>query len=211
MCWTARASLGQCLTASPQTRRILAWIRADTKAPEKYNLSGLACVATAALIDWSFTTTLPVRITADTAIDSLTHAIEAYVSRKAFPYTDGFALQAMPLIAKNVRRAYADPEDGAAVTEFSITHAAPRYATCARVMGVAEDTDTDDTACAKLVEALSQLNADLEVPTLSQLGHEASPQMLALMANQALTSGSPQNNPRIPTEAEIVKLYTQIW
>jgi len=165
----------------------------------------------------------------------------------------------MPLIAKNVRRAYADPEDGAsrealmlaaslagmafsnasvalvhgmsrpvgahfhvahglsnamllpAVTEFSITHAAPRYATCARVMGVAEDTDTDDTACAKLVEALSQLNADLEVPTLSQLGHEASPQMLALMANQALTSGSPQNNPRIPTEAEIVKLYTQIW
>lgn len=243
-------------TGSEMTR----WcVITDTKAPEKYNLSGLACVATAALIDWSFTTTLPVRITADTAIDSLTHAIEAYVSRKAFPYTDGFALQAMPLIAKNVRRAYADPEDGAsrealmlaaslagmafsnasvalvhgmsrpvgahfhvahglsnamllpAVTEFSITHAAPRYATCARVMGVAEDTDTDDTACAKLVEALSQLNADLEVPTLSQLGHEASPQMLALMANQALTSGSPQNNPRIPTEAEIVKLYTQIW
>jgi len=60
-------------TGSEMTR----WcVITDTKAPEKYNLSGLACVATAALIDWSFTTTLPVRITADTAIDSLTHAIE---------------------------------------------------------------------------------------------------------------------------------------
>ena len=71
----------------------------DTKSPEKYNLSGLACVATAALIDWTFTTTKPARITADTAVDSLTHAIEAYVSRKAFAYTDAFALSAMPLIS----------------------------------------------------------------------------------------------------------------
>ena len=77
----------------------------DTEKTEKYNLSGLACVATAALIDWTFTTTKPWRITADTAVDSLTHAIEAYVSRRAFPYTDAFALSAMPLIANHVRRA----------------------------------------------------------------------------------------------------------
>ncbi len=86
----------------------------DTKSPEKYNLSGLACVATAALIDWTFTVTKPARITADTAVDSLTHAIEAYVSRKSFPYTDAFALSAMPLITDHVRRAYNDPSDAEA-------------------------------------------------------------------------------------------------
>ena len=83
----------------------------DTKNTEKYNLSGLACVATAALIDWTFTTTKPWRITADTAVDSLTHAIEAYVSIKAFDYTDAFALAAMPAIVENVRIACKEPEN----------------------------------------------------------------------------------------------------
>ena len=86
----------------------------DTKAPEKYNLSGLACVATVALIDWTFTVTKPPRTTADTAVDSLTHAIEAYVSRKAFPYTDAFALAAMPAIAKHVRIAFSQPDNAPA-------------------------------------------------------------------------------------------------
>ena len=83
----------------------------DTENTEKYNLSGLACVATAALIDWTFTTTKPWRITADTAVDSLTHAIEAYVSIKAFDYTDAFALAAMPAIVENVRIACKEPEN----------------------------------------------------------------------------------------------------
>ncbi len=231
----------------------------DTKSPEKYNLSGLGCVATAALIDWSFTTTLPARITADTAVDSLTHAIEAYVSRRAFAYTDTFALSAMPLIFKNVRRAYADPEDGPArealmlaasqagmafsnasvalvhgmsrpigahfhvahglsnamllptVTEFSVDASPKRYADCARVMEIVSDQDSDQLACGKLVEALQRLNEDLAVPTPSSLGHAANEEMLQLMAEQALASGSPQNNPRVPTGAEIVSLYKQMW
>ena len=49
-------------TGSEMTR----WcVITDTQSPEKYNLSGLACVATAALIDWTFTLTKPARITAD--------------------------------------------------------------------------------------------------------------------------------------------------
>lgn len=231
----------------------------DTAQPEKYNLSGLACVATAALIDWTFSVTKPPRITADTAVDSLTHAIEAYVSRRAFPYTDAFALSAMPLIADHVRRAYADPSDAEArealmlaaaqagmafsnasvalvhgmsrpigahfhvahglsnamllpaVTEFSITAAPSRYATCARVMGFADDTDSDAVACGHLVAGLQRLNSDLEVPTPSALGHRAEEDMLTVMAQQALASGSPANNPRVPTEAEIVGLYKEIW
>lgn len=231
----------------------------DTKSPEKYNLSGLACVATAALIDWTFTTTKPARITADTAVDSLTHAIEAYVSRKAFAYTDAFALSAMPLISAHVRKACADPENGPArealmlaasqagmafsnasvalvhgmsrpigahfhvahglsnamllpaVTAFSIEDAPKRYATCARVMGMAQDQDSDVLAAGKLVDGLRRLNDDLSVPRPSVLGYVADDAMLALMAEQALASGSPQNNPRVPSAHEIAALYRTIW
>lgn len=231
----------------------------DTESPEKYNLSGLACVATAALIDWTFSLTKPARITADTAVDSLTHAIEAYVSRRAFPYTDAFALSAMPLIADHVRRAYDDPSDGPArealmlaaaqagmafsnasvalvhgmsrpigahfhvahglsnamllptVTAFSVDAAPARYATCARVMGWAADADSDATASARLIEGLRQLNDDLAVPSPADLGHHAGDEMLDLMAAQALASGSPANNPRVPTADDIVHLYKEMW
>ena len=231
----------------------------DTESPEKYNLSGLACVATAALIDWTFSLTKPARITADTAVDSLTHAIEAYVSRRAFPYTDAFALSAMPLIMDHVRRAYKDPSDGQArealmlaaaqagmafsnasvalvhgmsrpigahfhvahglsnamllptVTAFSVSAAPARYATCARVMGLAGDRDTDAAACEKLIAGLRELNVDLAVPSPTDLGHQADDKMLALMAQQALSSGSPNNNPRVPEAAEIVDLYKEMW
>ena len=231
----------------------------DTEKTEKYNLSGLACVATAALIDWTFTTTKPWRITADTAIDSLTHAIEAYVSRKAFAYTDGFALAAMPAIVRHVRAACHEPENRAAraalmlaasqagmafsnasvalvhgmsrpigahfhvahglsnamllpaVTAFSTSASEARYATCARVMGLAEDSDTDASACKKLVYALLMLNDDLKVPRPSELGHVAEPGIFELMAAQALASGSPQNNPRVPEAEDIVQLYRKAW
>lgn len=231
----------------------------DTQSPQKYNLSGLACVATAALIDWTLTTTKPARITADTAVDSLTHAIEAYVSRKAFAYTDAFALSAMPLIAANVRTACADPENGAArealmlaasqagmafsnasvalvhgmsrpigahfhvahglsnamllpaVTRFSIDAAPARYATCARVMGMATEAESDALAGARLVAGLERLNDDLSVPRPGALGHVADAAMLDLMATQALASGSPQNNPRVPHKEEIITLYRNIW
>ena len=81
----------------------------DTKFSVKYNLSGLAFLAAAAIIDWTFTTTKPDRLTADTAIDSLTHAIESFVSKKSSPFSDALALNAMPLIAKNIRLAFNDP------------------------------------------------------------------------------------------------------
>jgi hypothetical protein len=34
---------------------------------------------------------------------------------------------------------------------------------------------------------------------------------MALMAGQALASGSPANNPRVPTVAEIIGLYREVW
>ncbi len=34
---------------------------------------------------------------------------------------------------------------------------------------------------------------------------------MELMAEQALASGSPANNPRVPSKAEIVALYREVW
>ena len=63
----------------------------DSERDEKMLIMGLACCPAAAIVDYELTFSMPWRLTADTGIDSLTHAIEAYVSRKASPFTDGVA------------------------------------------------------------------------------------------------------------------------
>ena len=57
----------------------------DEATDEKMLCIGLAYLPVAALVDYELTLTKPKRLTADTGIDALTHAIEAYVSRKAQP------------------------------------------------------------------------------------------------------------------------------
>jgi len=61
-----------------------------------------------AIIDPSLTLSLPPRLTAETGMDALVHAIEAYTAKNANPFTDGNAYHAMRLILKSIRRAYVD-------------------------------------------------------------------------------------------------------
>lgn len=86
----------------------------DEVTSEKMLCVGLAYLPLAALVDFELTLTMPRRLTADTGIDSLTHAIEAYVSRKANPFSDTMALQAMRAIAPNLRVVDKAPDDRAA-------------------------------------------------------------------------------------------------
>lgn len=67
-----------------------------------------------AIVDPSLTLSLPPAMTAATGMDALTHAIEAYTSPKATPHTDMYALEAIRLISKNIRRAYAYGADESA-------------------------------------------------------------------------------------------------
>jgi alcohol dehydrogenase class IV len=83
----------------------------DTETDEKMLIAGLACCPIAAIVDYELTLTMPLRLTADTGLDSLTHAIEAYVSRRASPFTDGLARSAMGLIARHIRIACAEPDN----------------------------------------------------------------------------------------------------
>jgi alcohol dehydrogenase class IV len=100
-----------------------------------------------------------------------------------------------------------------AVTGFSIMAAEGRYAECARTIGVASESDSDAQASGKLVDALFARNQELEVPSPKKFGisEEQYFSSIPTMAEQALASGSPQNNPRIPTKNEIEEIYRQIW
>jgi len=233
----------------------------DTETDEKMLIAGLACCPTAAIVDFELTMTMPLRLTADTGIDSLTHAIEAYVSRRASPFTDGLAKDAMGLIARNIRTACADPQNRAAreammlgatkagmafsnasvalvhgmsrpigaffhvphglsnamllpeITGFSAPAALERYADCSRAMGVAEEGEGSQAAVARLLDELRRLNADLQVPSPRAYGIDRAryDELLPVMAGQALASGSPANNPRVPTSDEIVELYRRVY
>jgi len=65
----------------------------------------------AALVDFELTLSCPRDLTAFVGVDSLTHAIEAYVSQRASPVTDDWALRAAALIGAHLRRAWHEPED----------------------------------------------------------------------------------------------------
>jgi len=80
-------------------------------------------------------------------------------------------------------------------------------------MGMAQADDGDCVALDKLVGGLRQLNADLAVPSPRSYGidEQVWNTSLATMAEQALASGSPANNPRVPTAQEIIALYGKVY
>jgi alcohol dehydrogenase class IV len=88
------------------------------------------------------------------------------------------------------------------ITAWSLPATPERYRDVAHAMGLPSEADLPD--------ALARLAADLEIPRLGQVVDPARVRAAApQMARDALASGSPQNNPRVPTEAEIVELYDQ--
>ncbi|EGH71555.1 iron-containing alcohol dehydrogenase [Pseudomonas syringae] len=233
----------------------------DESTDEKLLCGGIGFMPVAALIDYRLTLSLPGRTTADTGIDALTHAIEAYVSRRANPYSDSQALAAMGFLGPNLRAAYNNGQDevareammigatlagiafsnssvalvhgmsrpiGAffhvphglsnamllpAVTAWSLGSSPTRYAHCARVIGAASASDDDHAAGSKLIAFLESVNRDLSVPTLAEFGVKRSrfDQVVVTMAEQALASGSPGNNPQVPGIDEMVELYRGLW
>lgn len=233
----------------------------DDDTDEKMLCPGLSFLPVATVVDFELTVSMPARLTADTGVDALTHAIEAYVSRRANPFTDGLALTAMRGVSTYVRRAYADGDDRQAreammlasmqagmafsnasvalvhgmsrpigghfhvahglsnamllpaVTRFSVPEAIGRYADCARAMRLADDSASDSSAAATLVDELEKLCRDVEVPTPAEYGIAQADwdARLPVMAEQALASGSPANNPRVPDAEQVVELYQAIY
>ena len=233
----------------------------DNLLEEKMLIAGPTLLPTVALVDYELSLSMPARLTADTGIDALTHALEAYMSRRANPFSDALALKAMESIWHALPIAFADPTNGNArevmmssatlagvafsnasvalvhgmsrplgvffhvahglsnamllptVTRFSIKSAEERYAQCAYTMGIADRVLPASKAAQLLVDALLQRNAELKVPSPKQYGISEDRYfgLIPKMAEQALASGSPQNNPRVPSQQEIEQLYRDAW
>jgi alcohol dehydrogenase class IV len=81
-------------------------------------------------------------------------------------------------------------------------------------MGLAGGADDDETAGRKLADGLEMLNEALEIPPLREcvkVGRAKFERSLEKMAGDALASGSPQNNPVVPSAEQIIALYKEAW
>lgn len=241
-------------TGSEVTR---AAVVTDTAASEKMLILGTAALPVSAIIDYELTLTCPYRVTVDTGIDALTHALEALVNRNGNAHSEALALSALKLIGANLEKVADNPDDRDAraammlgathaglavsntstalihglsrpvgaffhvphgmsnamvlplVTQFSLNSALPYYAAAARALGCATAADSDQIAGAKLVEAFIGLNRRLKVPTPQEFGIDRRRylDLMPEMVRQGLASGTPANNPRVPTVAEMTRLY----
>lgn len=92
----------------------------DVEKDIKMLLKGGYLVPKIAIVDPAYTYSAPKSITAATGMDALTHAIEAYTSRKALPVTDTLAVSAVKRIMKYLPAAYKDGSDEKARYEMSV-------------------------------------------------------------------------------------------
>jgi lactaldehyde reductase len=72
------------------------------------------------IVDSDLMSSMPPRLTAATGMDALTHAIEGYITRAAWPMTDMFALTAIENIARYLPRVVADSSDEEAVENMGL-------------------------------------------------------------------------------------------
>lgn len=243
-------------TAGTGSEATLFTIITDTDRDVKMLIGSPWLMPAVAIVDPALTMKMPKGITAATGVDALTHAIEAYVSRKAQPMSDMVALEGMKLIFNNLPTAWSQPDNAEAraktlhgallagmafsnasvalvhgmsrpvgalfhvphgvsnaallgvVMDFSLSGNYARYADVARALGVAGSGSDKEIAEAG-AKKVRDLIAYLEIPGLEKLGvsREKLDPVVGKMADDAIASGSPGNNPRIATKEEMIELY----
>lgn len=234
----------------------------DTECDVKMMMLDVHLLANVALVDFELSLTMPAALTAHVGVDTLTHGIEAFVSRKANALTDPLAEQCIRLTAANLLTAWAEPTHRPAreammlaaclggmafanssvclvhgmsrpigaifhlahglsnalllpeITRWSLPGAVARYAQVARWVNAAPADGPDESAATSLPDYLERLNARLAIGRLRDFinaDQGTFEQKLSAMAEAALASGSPQNNPVLPSAAEIIGLYRRTW
>ncbi|WP_053364674.1 iron-containing alcohol dehydrogenase [Bacillus sp. FJAT-27251] len=234
-----------------------ATIITNTANDVKMMIKQPAFMPESAIVDPLLTLSTPPNVTAATGVDALSHAIEAYISRRAHPMTDTLALSAMNLIIGNLLTAYQDGKNeeargamslgslqagmafsnssvclvhgmsrpiGAlfhvphgisnamllpAVLEFSQEACIDRLADIGRMFQPENESLSNRGAADLAVRSIKDLCLKMGIPNLKGWGIDQEAFNLAVnkMAADAIDSGSPGNNPRVPTHRELVELY----
>lgn len=234
----------------------------DTKRDVKMMMLDQHLLPAVALVDFELTLSMPPALTAAVGVDTLTHGIEAYVSRQATPLTDPLALSCIRLVGEHLETAWGEPAHRVAregmmlaamqggmafanssvalvhgmsrpigalfhvphgisnamllptVTRFSIAGALSRYATIARTLGWTRVGESNEAEAMTLVAGLEALNRRLKIPRLRdypKMDETRFRSSLEKMALDAIASGSPQNNPKVPSAKDITQLYLDAW
>ena len=98
-------------TAGTGTETTVATLITDTKTKHKYMISDFPLIPKYTVLDAEATRTLPKNITANSGVDVLVHAVEAYIGRSTTRKTRKQALMATKLVFENLKRAYDDGND----------------------------------------------------------------------------------------------------
>ncbi|MEH7383450.1 iron-containing alcohol dehydrogenase [Bacillus sp. JJ1533] len=229
----------------------------NTSNDVKMMIKQPAFIPEVAIVDPKLTLSSPKHITSATGIDALTHAIEAYISRRSHPFTDTLALSAIKLIYDHLEEAYKNGQNlearekmslGALKAGISFSNASvclvhgmsrpigalfhvPHGVSNAMLLpGILEYSQS---ACIErlasiglfikpelsgyshkeiansVVQEIKKLCLNLNIPNMKEWGikQQELDKVVGKMAKDAIASGSPSNNPRIPTEEEIIELY----
>ena len=235
----------------------------NTSDDVKMMLKHPVFMPTIAIVDPILTRSAPPSVIAATGIDALSHAIEAFLSKKAHPMTNTLAKSAIEHITGSLQRSYEDPHDleakesmcigslqaGMAFSNASVAlvHGMSRpigalfhvphgisnamllpavleFSLQACVHELAEllplflphdggELRTAEEKARAVIQRVKELCRDLNIPNLRGWGipEERFRAVLEKMAHDALDSGSPANNSRVPTKQELIELYVTCY
>lgn len=233
----------------------------NTQLDIKMMIKHHAFLPSVAIVDPSLTLSTPPHVTAATGIDTLCHAIEAYISRLSQPLTQNMAAAAIESVMKYLRIAYQNGNDlearekmaiasmqaglaftnasvtlvhgmsrpiGAlfhvphgisnamllpAVLEFTKEYAIDSLAELGRIIAPDLKALSNEELADVTIKEIKQLCADLKIPNMKAWGVDEIKfkQVVEKMATDAIASGSPGNNPRVPTLQEMIELYQHCY
>jgi 1,3-propanediol dehydrogenase/alcohol dehydrogenase len=97
--------------------------------------------------------------------------------------------------------------------EFTRVAAPDKFAQIARAMGEEIANSSSVQAAQEAVESVKRLRSDIQVSRLSNLGikKEEYEKVIVQMAEDGLAFGTPQVNPRVSTEKEIIELFKLVY
>ena len=98
-------------TAGTGSETKMDYVITNTKEKRKMACMDSKVVPIAAILDTEIMSSLPLKLTAATAMDALTHAIESYLSKGAFSFSEMLSLKAVSLISENFLKVLKNPND----------------------------------------------------------------------------------------------------